>query len=65
MRKDKYGEREHIATDDTFGRDRSRRFNNKEKALKYYDELTAELEKKRNLSQGVLKVISGVRQTLK
>jgi hypothetical protein len=59
LRKDQYGEREHIATNDTFGRDRSRCFNNKEKALNYYDELTTELEKERNLSQGVPKVIVG------
>jgi len=52
IRKDQYGEREAIATNDTFGRDRSRCFNNKEKALKYYDELTTELENEQNLSQG-------------
>ena len=64
IRKDKYGEREHIATNDTFGRDRSRCFNNKEKALNYYDELTTELEKERNLSQGVPKVIAGVGENI-
>jgi len=62
IRNDQYGEREHIATNDTFGRDRSRCFNNKEKALNYYDELTTELIKERNLSQGVLKIIAGVGQ---
>ena len=62
IRKDQYGEREAIATNDTFGRDRSRCFNNKEKALNYYDELTEELMTERNLSQGVPKAIAGVGQ---
>jgi hypothetical protein len=66
IRKDKYGEREHIAKNDDFGRDRSRCFMNKELALKYYDELTSELylESGLNLSQGVSKVIAGVRETV-
>ena len=64
VRKNKYVEREHIATNDTFGRDRSRCFNIKEKALKYYDELTTELEKERNLSQGVPKSITGVQENV-
>ena len=62
IRNDQYGEREHIATNDTFGRDRSRCFSKEATALKYYDELTAELIKERNLSQGVPKVIAGVVQ---
>jgi hypothetical protein len=62
IRHDQYGEREAIATNDTFGRDRSRCFNNKEKALNYYDELTTELEKERNLSQEVSKVIAEVEE---
>ena len=45
-RKDKYGEREHIAKNDDFGRDRSRCFMNEGLALEYYDKLTS------NLSQG-------------
>jgi len=49
-RKDQYGERERIATNDDFGRDRSRAFNNEGKALKYYDVLTATLREERNLS---------------
>ena len=56
IRKDKYGEREHIAKNDDFGRDRSRCFMDQKLALKYYDKLTS------NLSQGVPKVIAGVGQ---
>jgi len=52
IRKDQYGEREHIATNDTFGRDRSRCFNNELKAQEYFDKLTSELENEQNLSQG-------------
>jgi hypothetical protein len=55
IRKDQYGEREHIATNDEFGRDRSRCFNN---------ELTKELTVERNLSQGVAKVIAGVKENV-
>ena len=62
IRKDQYGERERIAKNDDFGRDRSRCYNNKDIALKYYDDLSATLKKERNLSQGVAKVIAGVEQ---
>ena len=62
IRNDKYGEREHIATNGVFGRDRSRCFNNEEKALEYYDGLSARLMEERNLSQGVPKPIAGVGQ---
>src|SRR5665648_443023 len=55
IRKGKYGEREHIAKNNDFGRDRSRCFNNKDQALAYFDELTNAI----NLSQGVSKVIAG------
>ena len=65
IRKDQYGEREHIAKNDDFGRDRSRCYNNKDRALKYYDELSATLRKERNLSQGVPKVVAGVGQNEK
>jgi hypothetical protein len=58
IRKDKYGEREHIAKNDDFGRDRSRCFINKELAYKYFDELTNAI----NLSQGVSKFIAGVEE---
>src|SRR5665648_924926 len=61
IRKDKYGEREHIAKNDDFGRDRSRCFNNKDQALSYFDELINAI----NLSQGVPKVIAGVDQNIK
>src|SRR5664279_2547568 len=56
IRKDKYGEREHIAKNDDFGRDRSRCFMNERLALKYFDKLTSDL------SQGVGKSIAGVAQ---
>jgi hypothetical protein len=59
IRKDKYGEREHIAKNDDFGRDRSRCFMNKELALKYYDKLTL------YLSQGAVKSIAGGDQNAK
>ena len=64
IRKDKYGEREHIAKNDDFGRDRSRCFNSKDQAFSYFDKLTAELRMEQNLSQGVLKVIAGIGQNV-
>ena len=60
IRKDKYGEREHIADNENFGRDRSKCFMNKDLAEEYFDKLTAELTMERILSQGVSKVITGV-----
>ena len=62
IRKDEHGEREHIAKNSDFGRDRSRSFNDRAKADEYYDELTAELRTERNLSQGVPKVVAGVEE---
>jgi hypothetical protein len=62
IRKDKYGEREHIAKNDDFGRDRSRCYSNKQKALKYFDKLTIELMNERNLSQGVPKSVAGIKE---
>jgi hypothetical protein len=59
IRKDKYGERESIAKNDDFGRDRSRCFMNEKLALEYYDKLTSDL------SQGVVKSIAGVDQNTK
>lgn len=56
IRRDKYGEREHIAKNDDFGRDRSRCFMNEKLALEYYDKLTSDL------SQVVVKSIAGVDQ---
>ena len=41
IRKDKYGEREHIAKNDDFGRDRSRCFKSEKLALEYFDKLTS------------------------
>jgi hypothetical protein len=60
IRKDKYGEREYIAKNDDFGRDRSRCFNSIGLAKDYFDKLTAELMIERILSQGVVKSIAGV-----
>jgi len=57
-RKDKYGEREHIATNEQFGRDRGRCFSDEKLALDYFDELTNKLE----LYQGVPKVVTGVEE---
>lgn len=50
IRKDKYGIREHIATNDTFGRDRSQAFTNKGEAIEYFNTLTKELMEERNLT---------------
>ena len=62
IRKDKYGERESIATNGVFGRDRSKCFNNESDAAEYYDELSTRLRTERKLYQGVPKVVSGVGQ---
>lgn len=58
IRKDKYGEREHIAKNDDFGRDRSRCFMNEKLALEYYDKLSSDL------SQGVTKAIAGIGENI-
>jgi hypothetical protein len=63
-RKDKYGEREAIPKNDDFGRDRSRCFNSKDQADKYFEELTYELRLERILSQGVVKSIAGVEENV-
>ena len=63
-RKDKYGEREAIAKNDDFGRDRSRCFNSKDQADKYFEELTSELRMERILSQGIVKSIAGVQENV-
>jgi hypothetical protein len=62
IRKDQYGERERIAANSDFGIDRSRCFANEQKALEYYDDLTVDLRRERELYQGVPKVVSGVGQ---
>lgn len=62
IRKDRYGEREHIAKNDDFGRDRSRCFIRKDLANIYFDKLTTELMNERNLSQGVSKSIAEVEE---
>jgi hypothetical protein len=59
-RYDKYGEKEHIADNENFGRDRNKFFMKKDLAEEYFDKLTAELSMERILSQGVLNVITGV-----
>ena len=43
IRKDKYGEREHIAKNDDFGRERSRSFMNERLDPEYYDKLSSDL----------------------
>lgn len=43
-RVDKYGEREALPTNEQFGRDRSRCFNNYTSALEYFIELTYKIE---------------------
>jgi hypothetical protein len=62
IRNDKYGEREHIADNENFGRDRSKCFIRIDLADKYFLKLTSDLQKEKNLSQGVPKVITGVRR---
>jgi len=61
--KDQFGEREAIPTNEKFGRDPSRCFNNEESALRYFDELTVKLNKL-NLCQGVPKVVTGVEENI-
>jgi hypothetical protein len=60
IRKDKFGEREAIADNENFGRDRSKCVMSKDLAKGYFDKLTTELRMERILSQGVSKVITGV-----
>ena len=56
IRKDQYGVRESIPTNELFGRDLSRCFMYKEIALRYFDELAIRLKQ----LQGVVKVVTGV-----
>jgi hypothetical protein len=60
IRKDKYGIRESLPTNEKFGRDLSRCFMNKELALRYFDELTYIL----NQGKGVAKVVTGVQENV-
>ena len=60
IRIDKYGVREAIPSNERFGRDLSRSYNNFESALKYFDELTTKLK----LSQEGHKVVSGVEENV-
>jgi hypothetical protein len=62
IRNDKYEIREHVAANCDFDLEGSRCYNNKDRALKYYEELTASLRKDRNLLKGVLKTPEGVGQ---
>jgi len=64
IRNDRYSERESIADNDSFGRDRSRCFKNKDLAYEYFDNVSAELMKGRNLSQGVSKSVAGVEENV-
>lgn len=59
IRKDRFSERENIAKNDDFGRDRSRCFFKKDIANKYFDKLITVLINERNLSQGVAKSLAG------
>ena len=63
IRKDQFGKREAIATNEKFGRDLSRCLNNEDSALRYFDELTVRLNKL-NLCQGVPKVVTGVEENV-
>lgn len=58
IRNDKYGIREALPSNEQFGRDLSRCFNDYESALKYFDELT-------KLYQGVSEVVSGVPEDIR
>jgi hypothetical protein len=58
IRKDKYGIRESLPTNEKFGRDLSRCFMDKEKAFRYFNTLTDLL----NRGKGVAKVVTGVDQ---
>jgi hypothetical protein len=60
IRKDKYGIRESLPTNEKFGRDLSRCFMDKQLALRYYDELTFIL----NRGKGVVKVVTGVQDNV-
>jgi hypothetical protein len=56
IRKDKYGIRESLPTNEKFGKDLSRCFMDKELALRYFDELNSIL----NRGKGVVKVVAGI-----
>jgi hypothetical protein len=58
IRKDQYGIREALPTNEKFGRDLSRCFMDEQIALEYYDTLTATL----NRGKGVAKVVTGVEE---
>jgi len=60
IRKDKYGIRESLPTNEKFGRDLSRCFMDKEKAFRYFDTLTDLL----NQGKGDAKVVTGVAENV-
>ena len=60
IRKDKFGIRESLPTNEKFGRDLSKCFMDKEKAYRYFDTLTNIL----NQSKGVAKVVTGVEENI-
>lgn len=60
IRKDKYGIRESLPTNEKFGRDLSRCFMDKEKAFLYFDTLTDLL----NQGKGVAKVVTEVEENI-
>lgn len=60
IRKDKFGIRESLPTNEKFGQDLSRCYMNKEKALRYFDKLTDLLKQ----GKGVPKVVTGVTENV-
>ena len=60
IRKDKYGIRESLPTNEKFGRDLNRCYMDKEKAFRYFDTLTNVL----NQGKGVAKVVTGVAENV-
>ena len=64
IRRDKYGEREHIANNENFGIDRSRCYIRKDLTYYYFNKLTNDLRKERNLPQRAPKVTTGVTENI-
>jgi hypothetical protein len=60
IRKDKYGIRESLPTNEKFGRDLSRCYMDKEKAFRYFNTLTDLL----NQGKGLAKVVTGVEENI-
>ena len=60
IRKDKYGIRESLPTNEKFGRDLSRSFTSEKLATEYFDTLTSVL----NRGKGAAKVVTGVQENV-